>query len=77
MLATPELGCKSWIWRQFDHTVRTNTVVGPGGDAAVLLLKGTPSGLAMTSDVNPVYCSLDPASGGEQAWQLGRGAREP
>jgi len=67
MLATPELGSKSWIWRQYDHTVRTNTVVGPGGDAAVLLLKGTPSGLAMTSDVNPVYCGLDPASGGEQA----------
>ena len=67
MLDTPELGCKSWIWRQYDHTVRTNTVSGPGGDAAVLLLKGTPSGLALVSDVNPVYCSLDPSSGGSQA----------
>ncbi len=67
LLDTPELGCKSWIWRQYDHTVRTNTVTGPGGDAAVLLLKGTPSGLALTSDVNPVYCSLDPSSGGSQA----------
>ena len=42
-------------------------MTGPGGDAAVLLLKGTPSGLALVSDVNPVYCSLDPSSGGRQA----------
>ncbi len=67
LLGTPELGSKSWIWRQYDHTVRTNTLVGPGGDAAVLVLKGTPSGLALTSDVNPVYCGLDPATGGSQA----------
>ncbi len=67
LLDTPELGCKSWIWSQFDHTVRTNTVLGPGGDAAVLLLKGTPSGLAFTCDVNPVYCALDPHRGGSQA----------
>ena len=53
--------------RQYDHTVRTNTVRGPGGDAAVLLLKGTPAGLAMTCDVNPVYCYLDPRRGGAQA----------
>ena len=67
LLATPELASKEWIWRQYDHTVRTNTVIGPGGDAAVLRLKGTPSGLAMTSDVNPVYCALDPRRGGMQA----------
>ena len=67
LLGTPELGSKSWIWHQYDHTVRTSTVIGPGGDAAVLLLKGTPSGLALTCDVNPVYCSLDPSSGGSQA----------
>jgi phosphoribosylformylglycinamidine synthase len=67
LLATPELASKEWIWRQYDHTVRTNTVVGPGGDAAVMLLKGTPSGLALTSDVNPVYCGLDPHRGGQQA----------
>jgi phosphoribosylformylglycinamidine synthase subunit PurL len=67
LLATPELASKEWIWRQYDTTVRTNTVQGPGGDAAVLLLKGTPSGLAMTADVNPVYCWLDPRRGGAQA----------
>ena len=67
LLDTPEMGSKRWIWRQYDHTVRTNTVIGPGGDAAVVLLKGTPGGLAMTSDVNPVYCWLDPETGGAQA----------
>jgi phosphoribosylformylglycinamidine synthase len=67
LLDTPDLGSKDWIWRQYDHTVRTNTVIGPGGDAAVLLLKGTPGGLALTSDVNPVYCWLDPRTGGAQA----------
>lgn len=67
LLSTPDLGSKEWVWRQYDHSVRTNTVVGPGGDAAVLLLKGTPSGLALTSDVNPVYCWLDPRRGGTQA----------
>jgi phosphoribosylformylglycinamidine synthase subunit PurL len=67
LLATPEFASKRWIWQQYDHTVRTNTVQGPGGDAAVLLLKGTPSGLAMTCDVNPVYCYFDPRRGGAQA----------
>ncbi|MEM9556918.1 MAG: phosphoribosylformylglycinamidine synthase subunit PurL [Acidobacteriota bacterium] len=67
LLDTPQLGSAQWIWRQYDHTVRTNTVAGPGGDAAVLLLKGTPAGLALTCDVNPVYCGLDPHRGGSQA----------
>ncbi len=67
MLDTPEMGSKAWIWRQYDHTVRASTVAGPGGDAAVLRLKGTASGLALTSDVSPVYCSLDPRRGGAQA----------
>ncbi|HYX26462.1 MAG TPA: phosphoribosylformylglycinamidine synthase subunit PurL, partial [Thermoanaerobaculia bacterium] len=67
LLATPEFASKRWIWQQYDYTVRTNTVQGPGGDAAVLLLKGTPSGLAMTCDVNPVYCYADPRRGGAQA----------
>jgi len=67
LLTTPELASKEWVWRQYDHTVRTNTVIGPGGDCAVLALKGTPQGLALTCDVNPVYCWLDPAAGGAQA----------
>jgi phosphoribosylformylglycinamidine synthase len=67
LLDTPELGSKEWVYRQYDHTVRTNTVIGPGGDAAALLLKGTPGGLGLTCDVNPVYCKLDPYTGAMQA----------
>ena len=67
LLGTPELGDKEWIYRQYDSTVRSNTIVGPGSDAAVLRLKGTPSALALTSDVNPSYCWLDPRLGGRQA----------
>ncbi len=67
LLDTPDFGSKRWIWRQYDTTVRTNTVRGPGGDAAVMRLKGTPSALALTADVNPVYCQLDPERGGRQA----------
>ncbi|HVS04135.1 MAG TPA: phosphoribosylformylglycinamidine synthase subunit PurL [Thermoanaerobaculia bacterium] len=67
LLDTPDMGSKEWIWRQYDHTVRTNTVRGPGGDAAVMALKGTSFGIAMTSDVNPLYCWLDPRRGGAQA----------
>jgi phosphoribosylformylglycinamidine synthase len=67
LLDTPQLGDKSWIFRQYDHTVRTNTVIGPGGDAALLRVKTTPVSLALTSEVNPVYCWLDPRTGGAQA----------
>jgi phosphoribosylformylglycinamidine synthase len=67
LLDTPDFGKKDWIWRQYDHTVRTNTVRGPGSDAAVLLLKGTSSGVAIAADVNPVYCYLDPKTGAAQA----------
>ena len=67
LLGTPELGDKTWIHRQYDSTVRSNTIIGPGSDAAVLRLKGTPSALALTSDVNPSYCWLEPRMGGRQA----------
>jgi phosphoribosylformylglycinamidine synthase II len=39
LLASPNIACKEWVWRQYDHMVRTNTVVLPGSDAAVLRLK--------------------------------------
>jgi len=67
LAGTVEFGSKEWIWRQYDHTVRASTVRGPGGDAAVLRLLGTPSALALTTDVSSVYCHLDPRRGGRQA----------
>ncbi len=68
LVASPNLCSKHWIWEQYDSTVRTNTIAGPERrDAAVVRVKGTGRALAMTSDVNPVYCYLDPYEGGKQA----------
>jgi phosphoribosylformylglycinamidine synthase subunit PurL len=63
LLASPTIASKTWVFRQYDSTVRTNTVVGPGGDAAVLRLRGTTKGLAVKTDCNGRYCHLDPRVG--------------
>src|SRR5262249_4694675 len=52
LLASPNIANKRWIYRQYDSTVRTNTLVGPGSDAAVVRVKGTPRALAMAVDCN-------------------------
>jgi phosphoribosylformylglycinamidine synthase len=67
LLSSPNLSAKGWIWRQYDHSVRTNTVAGPGGDAAVLRVPGTSKGLAVTTDVNPRYCAADARRGAAHA----------
>src|SRR4029077_16628400 len=68
LLASPKLCSKHWIYEQYDTTVRTNTIASPERrDAAIVRVKGTGRALAMTSDVNPVYCGLDPYEGGKQA----------
>jgi phosphoribosylformylglycinamidine synthase len=68
MLASPDFCSKRWIYEQYDSTVRTNTVAGPEvRDAAIVRIKGTGRALAMTSDVNPLYCYYDPYEGGKQA----------
>ena len=64
LLATPNIASKEWVYRQYDHQVQTNTVIAPGGDAAVLRLKGTNKGIALTTDGNGRYCYLDPYVGG-------------
>src|SRR5205814_1474278 len=68
LVASPNLCSKHWIYEQYDTTVRTNTIARPEQrDAAIVRVKGTGRALAMTSDVNPVYCFLDPYEGGKQA----------
>ena len=64
LLASPNIASKEWVYRQYDHQVQTNTVVAPGGDAAVLRIKGTPKGIALATDGNGRYCYLDPLAGG-------------
>ena len=63
MMSSPNLCRKRWIWEQYDHMVRTNTLVGPGADASILRLKGKERLLAISTDCNPRYCYLDPAAG--------------
>jgi phosphoribosylformylglycinamidine synthase II len=63
ILASPNVAEKSWIWTQYDHMVGTNTVERPGGDAAVVRIKGTAKALAVKCDVNPFFCALDPYRG--------------
>ncbi len=67
MLAAPNIASKEWVYRQYDCYVRSNTVVAPGADAAVVRIKGTDKGLALTVDGNSRYCFLDPYVGGALA----------
>jgi phosphoribosylformylglycinamidine synthase len=67
VLASPTVACKRWIYRQYDSTVRTNTLVGPGSDAAVVRVKGTRKALAMKADGNGRYGWLDPYEGARLA----------
>lgn len=64
VLDSPNIASKKWVYRQYDHFVRSNTVVPPGADAAVIRIKGTEKGLALTVDGNSRYCFLDPYVGG-------------
>jgi len=64
LLATPTIADKTWVSRQYDHQLFLNTVVGPGGDAAVLRVKGTRKALALATDGKARFCKLDPRVGG-------------
>jgi phosphoribosylformylglycinamidine synthase II len=63
LLDSPNIASKAWVFRQYDFLVRGNTVVAPGSDAAVIRVKGTRKGIAMSVDCNSRYCTLDPYVG--------------
>ncbi|KIL50667.1 phosphoribosylformylglycinamidine synthase [Jeotgalibacillus alimentarius] len=67
LLKQPTIASKEWVYDQYDYQVRTNTVVTPGSDAAVLRIRGTEKALAMTTDCNSRYLYLDPETGGKIA----------
>jgi phosphoribosylformylglycinamidine synthase len=67
LLASPNIASKAWAYRQYDTTVRTNTVVGPGGDAAVIRVRGTRRGVALKTDCNARYVYLSPRLGAQIA----------
>jgi phosphoribosylformylglycinamidine synthase II len=67
LLRDPTIASKNWVYRQYDHMVRTSTVVRPGSDAAVFRVREANKILAATTDCNSLYCRLDPREGGRIA----------
>ncbi len=67
LLASPNLTSRRGVFRRYDHMVGDSTVIAPGGDAAMVRVKGTRLGLAMTTDCNARYCHLDPHLGAQLA----------
>jgi phosphoribosylformylglycinamidine synthase len=63
LLGSPSVASKRWVYQQYDHTVRTGTVVGPGGDAAIVRIRGTDRAIALKTDCNGRYVYLDPHEG--------------
>lgn len=63
LLSAPNIASRFPIYRQYDYHVQINTVVEPGGDAAVLRLKGSKRGIAVSTDCNGRICYLDPKVG--------------
>ena len=67
LMATPDLCSRRWIWEQYDYTVMGDTVIEPGGDAALVRVHGSDRALAISTDVTPRYVKADPHEGGKQA----------
>jgi phosphoribosylformylglycinamidine synthase II len=63
VFASPNIVSKQWVYHQYDHMVRTNTVIAPGGDAAVIRIKGSNRAIATKTDCNGRYVFLDPRTG--------------
>jgi phosphoribosylformylglycinamidine synthase II len=67
LLDRPTIASKRWVYRQYDQSVQANTVLGPGGDAAVIRIRGTSLGVAVTAGCPARYVWLDPYEGGKAA----------
>jgi phosphoribosylformylglycinamidine synthase len=63
LLGSPNVASKRWIFQQYDSTVRTSTVVRPGGDAGVIRIRGTKRAVAATTDCNGRFVYLEPRTG--------------
>ncbi len=67
LLTSPTIASKRPVYTVYDHMVRNNTVFRPGSAAALVRVKGTTKGIAMTTDCNARYCYLNPETGGKIA----------
>lgn len=63
IFTSPNIASKKWVYQQYDSMVRTNTIIGPGCDSAVVMIKGTNKALAMNIDCNGRYVYLNPRVG--------------
>ena len=63
LLASPAISSKRWVYRQYDHMVRTNTIMPAGMGAGVVRIRGSSRALALSVDGNGRYCALDPYRG--------------
>jgi len=67
LLGSIRISSRRWVYEQYDSMVRTNTVAGSSGDAAVVRIKGTTKGISVATDCNARYVFLDPRRGGQIA----------
>lgn len=63
IFSSPNIVSKRWVYEQYDSMVRTNTIVGPGSDSAVIYIKGTNKAIASNTDCNGRYVYLNPKEG--------------
>ena len=67
LIGSANICSRRWVYEQYDHMVRVNTVLLPGSDAAVLRVKPLEKGIALSCDCNGRYCYLDPYVGAQIA----------
>jgi phosphoribosylformylglycinamidine synthase len=67
LISSPDICSKRWIWEQYDYQVRTNTIAGPGAEAAIVRIKETGTSVAMSLDGNGRYAYLNPREGAKLA----------
>jgi len=67
LLNSPTISSKQWVYQQYDHMVRTDTILLPGADSSLIRIKGTEKAIALTIDGNGRYAYLNPYEGGKIA----------
>lgn len=66
-ISSLNLCSREWVYRQYDQSVRTNTILSSGSDCGLIRIKGSKKGIGMSLDVNPLYCFLNPREGAKRA----------
>ncbi len=67
LIGSPDLCSRRWVWEQYDHLIMGDTAIRPGGDAAMVRVRDSKKGLALTVDCTPRYVKAAPETGGAQA----------